>query len=595
MKLNRKFAVGALTLGVLLFLAGWRAVDLRRSRADLLEVADARARNLAHILAEYITGAFAGGDAALRQLAVHGARMGGLQAPAGEWLPSLAQARAGLAGIGSISVTDDSGAIRHSTRPEIVGQLRDEWTIREALNDPDGGNLIVGPPVRAVVPPYSYIIPLARRLRRADGTLDGVIVASFIPFALRDFFRTVDVGAHGTVWVFHPSGVVLVREPSAADPLGEDATKNAVFDAAQRQPESIFQGRLVPGGPVQRAAFSRVGTLPLTVVVSLDEEEVLAPWRREVMLSAVAIIGVVFVFGVVLSGLFRQMDVADTAERSLVEARTAEAARLRAAHEQLESAFARAQADRATAERASALKDEFLMTVSHELRTPLGVIVTGATLLDSGRLSERERGQTLDAIKRNARLQARLIDDLLDVSHGMAGTLRLDVGPVAVADIIRAAVETVAVAAGAKGVRLDVSIDPAAGSIRGDGARLQQVIWNLLSNAVKFTSAGGEVRVGATREGSVVLVSVEDTGIGISQGFLPHVFDRFRQEHTGVARPFGGLGIGLAIARHLVELHGGEISVHSDGPQRGTRFTVRLPGSAPHDLPLAQARASEAG
>jgi signal transduction histidine kinase len=204
-------------------------------------------------------------------------------------------------------------------------------------------------------------------------------------------------------------------------------------------------------------------------------------------------------------------------------------------------------------------------------------MLTGATVLASNRINEAERRQTIDAIARNARTQARLVGDLLDVSKGMAGSFRLDVSTVAVADIVRAAVETVKVAAEAKGVRLDVQIDPGVGTLVGDGSRLQQVLWNLLSNAVKFTAGGGEARVRAGRQGANVIIVVSDTGIGISPEFLPHVFDRFRQEHTGMTRPFGGLGLGLAIARHLVELHGGELTVESEGRGRGARFSVRLP------------------
>jgi signal transduction histidine kinase len=576
-KLDRKFIVGALTLGVLLFLAGWRALDLRRARADLLEAADARAGNLAHILSEYLSGAFTGGDSALRQLAVHGPRIGGIAAPATEWVPSLAQARAGLNGIGAISVVDGANVIRHSTRPEIVGEVRDEWTLKRALADPDRDELIVGPPMRAVVEPYGYLIPLARRLHARDGRVEGLVVASFFPDALREFFRTIDVGTAGTVWVFHPTGIVLVHEPSPVDPLGEPTSGNLVFEASAEQPQGVYRGPIVADGPIQHSGFERVRSVPLTVAVSLDQDEVLASWRREVVLTMAAIIVVSLIFGATLARLSRQMNLSNAAQRSLVEARAAEAARLREAHDQLEAALAQAQSARAAAERASALKDEFLMTVSHELRTPLGVILTGATVLGSDRLPDDQRAATVDAIKRNARAQARLVDDLLDVSRGMTGTLRLEIGPVPVGELVRTAADTVAVAADAKGVRLRVTIDPAVGTISGDWARLQQVAWNLLSNAVKFTAAGGTVDVRAVHDGSSVRLMVEDTGIGISPEFLPHVFDRFRQEDTGAARRYGGLGLGLAIARHLVELHGGQIAAQSEGPGRGARFTLRLP------------------
>jgi signal transduction histidine kinase len=593
LRLDRKLIVGALTLGVLLFLAGWRALDLRRSRADLVAAADRRAANLTHILAEYLAGAFAGGDAALRQLAVHGARIGGVAAPADEWLPSLTQARAGLSGIGAISIVDGTNAIRHSTRPEIVGEVREEWTLKQALAEPDRDQLIVGPPVRMVVEPYGYLIPLARRLRARDGHVEGLVVASFFPEALRAFFRTIDVGTSGTVWVFHPTGIVLVREPSSVDALGEPASGNLVFDASVREPRGLYRGPLVADGALQRAAFERLGSAPLTVAVALDEDEVLAAWRREVLLTMAAIVAVSLVFGATLARLFRQTNLAAAAERRLLDARAEEASRLREAHTQLEAALAQAQAARAAAERASALKDEFLMTVSHELRTPLGVILTGATVLGSNGVPDEDRAATIDAIKRNARAQARLVDDLLDVSRGMAGTLRLEVGPVAVADLVRVAVEGVAVAADAQGGGRQGSNDPAVGRVVGDWTRLQQVVWNLLSNAVKFTPAGGDVSVKVERTGGSVLVTVADTGIGISREFLPHVFDRFRQEHTGSTRQYGGLGLGLAIARHLVELHGGEIAAHSEGRGHGARFTLRLPTAGVQALaprPRAAAR-----
>jgi signal transduction histidine kinase len=484
-----------------------------------------------------------------------------------------------LSGIGAISVVDTKSTIRHSTRPDIVGEVRDDWSMRRALAQPDSDELIVGPPVRAVSEPNGYLLPLARRLHTPDRRVDGLVVASFFPDALRAFFRTIDVGKFGTVWVFHPTGVVLVREPSAVDALGERTAGNLLFGASQGQPRARYSGSIVPGGAVQRSAFEQVSTVPLNVAVSLDEGEVLATWRREVLLSMAAIVAVVLVIGATLTRLFRQIKVAEAAEWQLVESRAAEAARLRDARDQLEAALAQAQVAKTSAERASALKDEFLMTVSHELRTPLGVILTGATVLGAEGLLDEQRRSTIDAIKRNARAQARLVDDLLDVSRGMAGTLRLEIGPVQVADFVRSAVETVAVAADAKGVRLKMNVDPGVGTIVGDGARLQQVVWNLLSNAVKFTSTGDDVEVRAARDNNSVLVEVEDTGIGISAEFLPHVFDRFRQEHTGATRQFGGLGLGLAIARHLVELHGGEIAVYSDGQGKGARFTLRLPAA----------------
>ena len=581
MKPDRILASGALAIGLLLLVTGWRALDYRQERTALLDAADARADDLADLLAEYVAGTFAAGDAALRQLTLYAPRVGGVEAADSTWLPMLTQARAGLRGIGAFSVADTGGTVRHSTRPELVGQVRPDRVLREALAADAPDQLIVGIPVRAVVAPFNYIIPLARPMRRADGVVEGAVVASFIATELRAFLKTVDVGTDGRVWVFHPSGVLLVREPSPANPAGESAAGNPIFDAAAGQRDGRVRAPLTPGGAVLRTSFRTVTGAPVYVAVSVDEGEVLAPWQHAVTRSGIALLALSTVLALSLAALLRQARVAATAEQSLAQARVQEAERLRAAHEQLQAAYGREREARAEAERASALKDEFLMTMSHELRTPLNVVLNWAVMLSTNALPDERRPQAVEAVARNARALARLVDDLLDASRGMAGALRLEVGAVVVADVVHAAVDTVALAAHGKDVRLDVHVSPDVGTIAGDAARLQQVVWNLLSNAIKFTPGGGGVSLHATRDGGRVTITVEDTGSGISAAFLPHVFDRFRQEHTGTTREFGGLGLGLAIARHIVELHGGEIEATSSGPGRGARFTVRLSAAAP--------------
>jgi hypothetical protein len=238
-------------------------------------------------------------------------------------------------------------------------------------------------------------------------------------------------------------------------------------------------------------------------------------------------------------------------------------------------------------EAANRAKDEFLATLSHELRTPLTAILGWARLLRGGKLPEGTAGGALETIERNAKAQSQLIDELLDVSRIVTGTLRLDTRPVELARVIEAAVESVRPAARAKKIRLEVELEPLGVPLLGDAGRLQQVAWNLLSNAVKFTPEGGRVVVLLRRAGSDAEVKVEDTGQGIGAEFLPHVFDRFRQADGSTTRRHGGLGLGLAIARHLVELHGGAISVDSEGEGRGASFTVRLP--------LAEADSAGAG
>lgn len=228
--------------------------------------------------------------------------------------------------------------------------------------------------------------------------------------------------------------------------------------------------------------------------------------------------------------------------------------------------------------KANRLKDEFLAIVSHELRTPLNPILGWAQILRSRKLDETATARALDAIERNAKLQKQLIEDLLDVSHIIQGKLSLTVTPTNLTSVIEAAIETVQAAAEAKAIQLETQLDDAVGAIACDAGRLQQVVWNLLANAIKFTPAGGCVQIRLTRVAHCVEIRVADNGIGISAEFLPYVFDRFRQENSSTTRSYGGLGLGLAIVRHLVELHGGTVQVKSPGAGRGTTFTVHLPG-----------------
>ena len=235
------------------------------------------------------------------------------------------------------------------------------------------------------------------------------------------------------------------------------------------------------------------------------------------------------------------------------------------------------QAARIEAERASRMKDEFLATLSHEIRTPLNAILGWATVLRAARLSAAEAAEGVEIIDRNARVQAQIIDDLLDMSRIVSGKLRLDVQRLDLADVIRAAAATAAPAASARDIHVQLVLDPLAGPISGDPHRLQQVFWNLLSNAIKFTPKGGRVQVLLERVNSHVEVGVIDSGEGIEPAFLPHVFDRFRQADATTTRRHGGLGLGLAIVKQLVELHGGTIRAKSPGKGQGASFVVSLP------------------
>jgi PAS domain S-box-containing protein len=235
------------------------------------------------------------------------------------------------------------------------------------------------------------------------------------------------------------------------------------------------------------------------------------------------------------------------------------------------------RAARADAERANRLKDDFLATLSHELRTPLNAIVGWSQLLKLGQLSAGDAKEAVDAIDRNAKIQAQMIADLLDVSRITSGKLRLDVEPVDPAMTVDAALSAVAPAAEAKGICLTKVLDPQAGPVAGDPARLQQIVWNLVNNAVKFTPKNGAIQVQLRRVNSHVEISVSDNGQGIRSDLLPWIFERFRQGDDPSNRGQGGLGLGLAIAKQLVEIHGGTIRAESPGEEKGATFTVSLP------------------
>ena len=275
-----------------------------------------------------------------------------------------------------------------------------------------------------------------------------------------------------------------------------------------------------------------------------------------------------------------------TARQRVEEALRAEATAMAQVAAERERLVQAERAARAEAERASRQKDEFLATLSHELRTPLTAMLGWAKVLLRKRDDPETLVRGLEAIERNAGAQARLIDDLLDMNRIVSGKLLLDMQPTDLGEVAQAALEAVRPSADAKELRLRLVVDPHAGPVPGDPGRLQQVMWNLLTNAVKFTPPGGSIELAIRRLECELELRVADSGIGIAADFLPYVFDRFRQGDASITRLHGGLGLGLSIARELVELHGGTISASSEGEGRGASFSVRLP--------LAAERPSEA-
>jgi PAS domain S-box-containing protein len=241
------------------------------------------------------------------------------------------------------------------------------------------------------------------------------------------------------------------------------------------------------------------------------------------------------------------------------------------------AALEREQAARRAAESLSRAKDEFVATVSHELRTPLNAIFGWVAMLKMGSLDAAGQAKALDVIDRNTRVQAQLIEDLLDMARVIRGTVRLEMQPLDLSVVLESAVDSVKPAADARRVVMSVDAPRGIAVVSGDSSRLQQIMWNLLSNSIKFSDAGDEVHVRLTVEGDDAVLRVSDTGAGIDPAFLPHVFDRFRQESSDVTREHAGLGLGLSLVRHLAELHGGTVGAESAGKDHGATFTVRFP------------------
>jgi signal transduction histidine kinase len=268
---------------------------------------------------------------------------------------------------------------------------------------------------------------------------------------------------------------------------------------------------------------------------------------------------------------------------------------LAAAHRELQQHQAhiadlleRERAARTEAVRANHLKDEFLATVSHELRTPLSAILGWAHMLQLGHFSREKEQEAYAVIERNARAQAKLIDDILDLSRIVSGTLRIDLSPLDILTTLRAALDAIQLEATAKSITITTQLDPAPPPIRGDAARIQQVVLNLLNNAIKFTPEAGTVHLTLERARSHLQIAVRDSGIGIEPAFLAHIFDRFRQIDIGPTRRHGGLGIGLSVVKSLVEMHGGSVQAFSDGPGKGAKFVVSLPIAVMREQSIAE-------
>jgi signal transduction histidine kinase/ActR/RegA family two-component response regulator len=361
-----------------------------------------------------------------------------------------------------------------------------------------------------------------------------------------------------------PEGRALLVSVMAAELAHEDAFTHALAEAGVGAGHS---GALYPQAVLARSAQYEQALAALVAHRESARIRNLAPAREAVSRSestlisfSVANIALLVVFCLFISIALSRSYGEQTTARTLAE-----------------SGQTQARESLSEVEAVGRLKDQFLAIVSHELRNPLAPILTWTQLLRSGTLDEVKTARALEVIERNVMSQTQLIDDLVDVSRVVSGKFRLDVRPVELGPVIKEAAESQTPASSAKQIALQLVLDERAGAISGDSERLKQVMSNLISNAIKFTPRGGRVQVVLQRAESHVEIAVHDTGIGIEPDFLPHVFEPFRQGTGGTMRRHGGLGLGLSIVRHIVELHGGEISVYSDGPGLGAKFTVKFP------------------
>ncbi|WOD37439.1 sensor histidine kinase [Nodosilinea sp. E11] len=432
-----------------------------------------------------------------------------------------------------------------------------------------------------------------------DGSLQYVLTAVITPRSLVNVINE-QIPAEGewTRTVVDGQGSVVARTLSLERFVGQRGTP-VFLQKIGAASEGVFQTENLEGIRVY-VAFSRIRNSPWTVAVTVPIEVVHKPAQEAMGMVLGAGIVVLLVSGIGAFLLSRQIS------RSINSAALAAAALANGEYPQISPLsirevvllgrsleFAadllsqreqertehlqRAEAAREEAETANRIKDEFLAVLSHELRTPLNPILGWSNLLRHGQLSAEKTAFAIDTIERNAKLQTHLIEDLLDITRIMRGKVRLNKTSVKLASIVDAALETVRLTAEAKFIHIQADLDRTVGEVFGDPTRLQQVVWNLLSNAVKFTEEKGTIKVNLVQIGNQAQIKVSDTGKGIHPSFLPHVFEYFRQEDGTTTRKFGGLGLGLAIVRHLVELHGGTVQADSPGEGLGATFTVRLP------------------
>jgi PAS domain S-box-containing protein len=394
-----------------------------------------------------------------------------------------------------------------------------------------------------------------------------------------DFSVVPVINEAGQVEYLVPSGVDITERLQTADALRQSEVINQAILSAlpdlivRMDAEGTYLDVKAGNFPLSSLSEAKIGENVRNVLPAAAAEKRLAMMAKA--LSTRTMQCTEFTTEIDGQPCWREIRMIPLSDREVIMS-VRDFTKLHRARAALAEALHKEQAIRKEAERASRVKDEFLTVISHELRTPLNPILGWASLLRRGQLSEDKIAKAAETIERNAKLQTQLIDDLLDIARMLRGNVKLEAKPVSLKRTITQALETVQLAAQSKYLTIETQLAEGV-QVRGDALRLQQIVWNLLSNAVKFTPEKGQVCVRLFTEGNQACIEISDTGVGIPPAFLPHVFERFRQENSTLTRQFGGLGLGLAIVRQLSELHGGTVRVTSAGENKGTTFSVRLP------------------
>jgi signal transduction histidine kinase/CheY-like chemotaxis protein len=428
------------------------------------------------------------------------------------------------------------------------------------------------------------------------GAVRYVLSMTVVPRIVTGVLKAQRLPSEWYAVVYDDNRTIIARTREEERTIGQRAAGNAANEVG---PDGFFKTVSREGQQIY-FAYDRVPSTPWRVGLGAPLDVIDAPLRRSLVLAVAGVVCAALVAGGIATVLARRIATAiGTLARntealgrgddigpmpsSIDEVSAASsslsltALRLRQHARERDALLASERAARTEAEAANRAKDQFLAVLSHELRTPLNAVYGWARMLRDGQVRDADAKRALDAIVRNANSQVQLIDDLLDVSRVISGKMRLEVRSVDLGPVVEGAFDAVRPAAEAKGVGLHSVLDPRGGPVSGDPARLQQVVWNLLINAVKFTPSGGRVQVGLKRVDAHAEIMVSDTGQGIAPDVLPFVFDRFRQADSSSTRRHGGLGLGLALVKHLVELHGGSVAAESGGEGQGATFVVKLP------------------